>query len=312
MTLTLPPRGAGAGRALGRLGLLWALSGCNGGGASDGTEGTTIGSASDSDGATSEPMVSDGTLPDTGADTGECLPGERGCPCLLGGVCNEGLVCEAGTCESFDPMCGDGRVEGDEQCDLGDALDDEGECKTDCTLASCGDGWLAPGETCDDGNLIPHDQCTNACLPAACGDGVLHDGEVCDDANLDETDACTNACVMAACGDGIVWQGHEQCDDGNDSNADDCTTACTPAACGDGVVNGGEACDDGNATTTDACIACVAATCGDGHRWTGMEACDGGALGGATCVSLGFADGNLGCTAMCSYDTSGCPPLPPA
>jgi cysteine-rich repeat protein len=300
--MTMLPRWrARAGRALGRLLLLAALPACHGGG-QDGTDGSLGGSATDPDGTASDPPSSNGTVD----DTGDCLPGERGCSCILGGVCHDDLACRDGTCQSVDPMCGDGFVEGDEQCDLGGANDDEGECKRDCTPASCGDGLLGPGEACDDGNLVAHDQCTNACQPAACGDGVLHDGEACDDANAEDGDACTNACAMATCGDGIVWQGNEQCDDGNDSSEDDCTTECVPAGCGDGITNGQEQCDDANAISTDACIDCVLPTCGDGQLWAGVEACDGVDLNGATCVTQGFGSGNLGCTARCTYDTSGC------
>jgi cysteine-rich repeat protein len=169
----LRSRGARGGRGLGRLALLVALPGCyEGHPLMADTETSEDTETSAADGPTS-------AAPSSGADdvvddTGECLPGQRGCPCILGGVCDEGLVCKDGTCESFDPMCGDGVVEGDEQCDSGDALDDVGECKTDCTLASCGDGFVGPGEACDDGNLVPHDQCTNECAHPACGDGVLH------------------------------------------------------------------------------------------------------------------------------------------
>ena len=41
-----------------------------------------------------------------------------------------------------------------------------------------------------------------------------------------------------------------------------------------------------------------------------VEACDGPELGGATCMSEGFGDGMLSCTANCELDTSGCTMLP--
>jgi len=47
-----------------------------------------------------------------------------------------------------------------------------------------------------------------------------------------------------------------------------------------------------------------ATLCGDDVISQGEE-CDGDALGGATCASLGFAKGKLGC-AQCHYDTSAC------
>jgi cysteine-rich repeat protein len=305
----LRSRGARAGRALGWLLLLAGPIACHGVGGrandTDDTDDTGSDSTAGGPGGPSSEAPSSGA-DDPDVDTGECLPGQRGCSCILGGVCDDDLVCEDGTCESFDPMCGDGQVEGDEQCDLGDALDDLGECKTDCTLASCGDGLVGPGEACDDGNLIAHDQCTNACRPPACGDGVLHDGEECDDANDNDGDDCTNACLGARCGDGVVWRGNEACDDGNASDTDACTNACISAACGDGIPNNGEACDDANVISTDGCIGCVPATCGDGHRWAGVEACDGVELGGATCMTQGFIGGTLTCATDCVLDTSAC------
>src|SRR3989344_3049007 len=55
--------------------------------------------------------------------------------------------------------------------------------------------------------------------------------------------------------------------------------------------------------------------CGDGIIGTGEE-CDGSALGGATCVSRGYASGSLSCAASCEFNTSACtsasPALPPA
>ncbi|HJQ83664.1 MAG TPA: hypothetical protein VKA21_06290 [Candidatus Binatia bacterium] len=50
--------------------------------------------------------------------------------------------------------------------------------------------------------------------------------------------------------------------------------------------------------------ATLATLCGDGLVSQG-EDCDGNALGGATCASLGFATGTLGCT-QCHFDTTRC------
>src|SRR5205814_5377918 len=82
------------------------------------------------------------------------------------------------------------------------------------------------------------------------------------------TDGCMHRCTAVSCGDGVVWSGHEQCDDGaknSDSLADACRTSCKAASCGDAVKDTGEACDDGNASSTDGCLpTCKAASCGDG------------------------------------------------
>lgn len=45
--------------------------------------------------------------------------------------------------------------------------------------------------------------------------------------------------------------------------------------------------------------------CGDGVVDPG-EQCDSGALAGASCGSLGFDSGTLGCTSSCTFDTAGC------
>jgi hypothetical protein len=47
--------------------------------------------------------------------------------------------------------------------------------------------------------------------------------------------------------------------------------------------------------------------CGD-HNINGIEDCDGTALGGATCVTLGYGSGTLACAPGCRYDVSGCIP----
>ena len=57
-----------------------------------------------------------------------------------------------------------------------------------CTEARCGDGYVGPGEGCDDGNEDPTDDC-NDCRPS-CGDGIIQNDERCDDGNEDNTDTC--------------------------------------------------------------------------------------------------------------------------
>ncbi|KIG13125.1 Microbial collagenase, secreted [Enhygromyxa salina] len=176
------------------------------------------------------------------------------------------------------PNCGDGIVDTGEECDLGQANSEGGQCTTLCTIAACGDGFVFEGyEECDDGNASNTDDCTNECQTAVCGDGYVHDGvEICDDGNDDESDECTSACTNSTCGDGVVQVG-EQCDDGNDNDADDCPGSCQFAFCGDGYLRAGvEQCDDGNMDSDDACIAgtCVDAFCGDGYLYEGVEECD--------------------------------------
>ena len=167
------------------------------------------------------------------------------------------------------PVCGDGEVDPDEECDQGPGNSDEGSCTLGCKNAICGDGLLGPGEACDDANQVDEDSCTNACALATCGDGKLQGDEQCDDNNTDDSDACLNTCLIAACGDGVVQAGVEECDDGNDDDSDDCS-ACKQATCEDGVQNGGESDLD--------CGGMTCPKCGIGLTCSGASDCGPGVL----------------------------------
>jgi cysteine-rich repeat protein len=98
-------------------------------------------------------------------------------------------------------------------------------------LQVCGDGFVGPGEACDDGNKIDNDMCTNACKPPAVrrrhrpGRRAVRPRR-----NNSNTGTCTLACL----------------------NAKPAATASSRSA--------GEECDDGNASNTDACVARPART----------------------------------------------------
>lgn len=196
-------------------------------------------------------------------------------------------------------LCGDGFIDPGEGCDEGEANSPAGQCTPACQLPACGDGFHhAATEACDDGNATDTDACTNACAVAICGDGIVYAAvELCDDGNDSDTDGCTNTCTLASCGDGVV-QAPEACDDGNDSDTDGCLSTCLNASCGDGFVHGGvEQCDDANGSDNDACPStCQTATCGDGFVFAGNEACDDGNDSDhdaclGNCVAAGCGDG---------------------
>jgi cysteine-rich repeat protein len=176
------------------------------------------------------------------------------------------------------PVCGDGMIEGDEECDDGNTTDTDA-CTNACSNAVCGDGIVQEGvEMCDDGNEVEDDECTTMCAAQTCGDGTINAMEECDDGNTDDTDACLSTCVNASCGDGFVRAEMEECDDGNAVETDECLTTCVPASCGDSFVQEGvEQCDDGNMDDSDACVGtCVNAACGDGFVQAMVEGCDDG------------------------------------
>lgn len=170
--------------------------------------------------------------------------GER----LLGGSCRQ-------------IVCGDGAIEGDEQCDDGVNPPKNGDgCNTDCQLEpgwtcpkdmdcqarACGDGIQAGFEECDNGDKNGSGQVKNGVICAAdcqvvpdetlCRNGHLDPGEACDDGNNNLGDGCTVFCkkepicrpgepCTTECGDGIVL-GDEECDDGNTRNGDGCSASC--------------------------------------------------------------------------------------
>ena len=89
--------------------------------------------------------------------------------------------------------------------------------------AICGDKVVEVPEECDDGNAANDDSCTGTCKNNVCGDGFLYKGiEECDDKNVVNTDACV-ACKLAKCGDGFVLQGGETCD-GSDLAGQSCAS----------------------------------------------------------------------------------------
>ncbi len=88
-----------------------------------------------------------------------------GDPLPDGTICNDGEgYCMNGVC--FLGTCGDGVVEPNEECDLGEqnGAPDSG-CTETCTTSVCGDGEIDGREGCDDGNLTNLDGCDDKCKP---------------------------------------------------------------------------------------------------------------------------------------------------
>jgi cysteine-rich repeat protein len=100
---------------------------------------------------------------------------------------------------------------------------------------------------------------TTSSSDGVCGDGSVASGEQCDDGNTDDGDGCSATCQieeqMGVCGDGTQDAG-EQCDDGNTTDGDGCSSTCqseTGPECGDGNQDPDEDCDDGNMVAGDGC-----------------------------------------------------------
>jgi fibro-slime domain-containing protein len=214
--------------------------------------------------------------------------------------------------------------------------------------ATCGNGSLDGVEECDDGNTKPGDGCTAECRletdwkcptpgqacvsTVVCGDGLITGNEVCDDHNTTDGDGCSADCskvedgwtcpapgvrCQPKCGDGLL-AGWEQCDDGNTDAGDGCSAGCTvetgfacPQAgepchttvCGDGTKEGAESCDDGNTVPGDGCTT----NCKAEPVCTGSDGCTSPCGDGLKLPEEECDDGNRtsgdGCSADCKLET---------
>lgn len=180
-----------------------------------------------------------------------CVPPEEA-------VDGDGGCCKV--CVAHQPgICGNGVVEGGEECEPGVGRMEPGficdpQCKKAPRNPNCGDGIQGPAEVCDDGDNDDTNACTNACRPAACGDNIKTATEPCDDGNTVSGDGCSATCETEyLCGNNTINDG-EACDDGNTSNDDGCSSSCqTEYVCGNGDEEPGETCDDGNTLDGDGC-----------------------------------------------------------
>ncbi len=171
-------------------------------------------------------------------------------PAQDGSACGANAVCKAGVCAAI--VCGDGVMEGNEQCDFGagngPGTGCEQSCVFSCTKApdSCADAEICDGvEVCttfvNGGNL------GQKCAPgiqlldcSACGAGVCGSG----------------VCKASTCGDGCVDVAHgEQCEPPGTVMCDAACKTVMVSPCGNGVRDAGEQCDDGNVQNLDGCDA---------------------------------------------------------
>jgi hypothetical protein len=167
--------------------------------------------------------------------------------------------------------CGNGRIDGAEQCDDGDDNSDSepDACRVNCARPRCGDSVVDFEEGCDDGQEnsdFRKDACRSDCRQAYCGDALIDTGEVCDRDKL----------------------GRATCErEGFTAGELGCTRECTLDTsacfnCGDGTADGG------------------------GQDDPGYEDCDSADLRGRDCTDFGFVGGRLGCSFSCEIDTAQC------
>lgn len=202
--------------------------------------------------------------------------------------------------------CGNGKVQAEEECDVG--IEGDETCDSECVLIECGNGKRQAEEACDWGedNSLESDHCRPDCTQPTCGDSI-HDplaNEECDEGPVGG-DACRANCILKRCGDRIIDASiGEVCDDGNRNETDECLSTCQANVCGDGILRVGpsslvdysEDCDWGedNRAAPDHCrLDCTLPRCGDGIV-DEAEACDDA-----------DADENNGCNSSCEVSFCG-------
>ena len=162
--------------------------------------------------------------------------------------------------------------------------------------SECGNRVVEPGEDCDDGNASDDDECLSDCT-FACGDGVLNSVELCDPGiaageagacptDCDDNDACTTGtlqgtgcqleCVFGEITACVADDGC--CAAGCDANTDnDCAVTC-----GNNAIETGETCDPPGSCVTscddnDACTTNVlsgsALTCDSACSYPAITVC---------------------------------------
>jgi cysteine-rich repeat protein len=231
-------------------------------------------------------------------------------------------------------VCGNGLVEGGEQCDDGSRVDGDG-CSACCQIEACYTCGGAP----------------SVCTPAAPGTGCPDDGNPCTADVCNANGVCTHDAQAdgTSCDDGLFCNGTDTCDGSGSCvhSGDPCvgnppgTNICDEidntcgGACGEGIVSGDEDCDVGGTcvggmkagthctaesdcfTGTNAADPANGGVCREGSKALTVCSSDSDCPGSACvrCKTFGGAaipgDSAHTCSATCSFETVVAYPLVP-
>jgi len=208
-------------------------------------------------------------------------------------------------------VCGDGKLQGSEQCDDGNTTSSDG-CSATCEVEA---GWICrvPGKLC----------------APICGDSIITGPEPCDDGNTTGGDGCSSTCQVeggascpktasgapapgkcsvSVCGNGVK-EGSEGCDCGTDPTK--IPTGCTGP---NGLFNGdGSGCSKTctkepicRGTTGSGSTHACAQSCGNGNVETGEDCDDGNRIGGDGCSPDCKLESGFMCNTTMKPDTQAC------
>ncbi len=235
------------------------------------------------------------------------------------GTYNINVCCSYGT--KGISVCGDGIIEGNEQCEDGNTIDGDG-CSRSCRAEYCGDGIVQqssdvakvtriflwkPDQTAQTGTCRG-ENCEklggNMQLSACANKAWDYYGE--DAPPPQPVQMGTKTCRQNSYNEyKLELKKTEECDDGNDINTDDCTNTCQNPSCDDGIQNNGEAAVDcgGQCAACALGQTCTAdADCGEGSKCLNNVCVDklsfefevyaSGNLVGTQQAAIGFEEGD--------------------